>query len=206
MRTSNEQAKDLSVGGALLAALAASSCCLGPLLLAGLGVGGAGVASALGAYRPYLLAATAAFLAAGFYFSSRRSRAESGDSCGCDPSRTRTAGRVGLWLAAVVVVLVAAAPPVLARWNASSHGSSGTLPSHLESATFDVAGVDCEACAAPMRAAPAKVGGLRDLRLDVRAQRVTIAYEPAPGRPLAYVNAFDDLGYEAKLLSEGEAK
>ena len=53
------KAKTLTVGGALLAALAASSCCIGPLVLAALGIGGAGAMSVLSAYRPYILILTA---------------------------------------------------------------------------------------------------------------------------------------------------
>jgi len=206
MASSSEQAKRLSVGGAVLAALAASSCCLGPLVLAALGLGGAGVVSALGAYRPFLLAGTAALLAAGFYFTYERPREGPEDTCGCERPRAGRAGRVGLWLATLLVVLMAAAPPMLARWSATSHGSIGTLPGNVEKATFGVPGIDCEACAVPMRAALAKVGGLHDLRLDVPAQRVTIAYEPAPGRLAAYVDAINDLGYETKLPRENEAK
>jgi len=176
------------------------------MALAALGIGGAGVASALGTYRPYLLAGTAAFLAAGFYFTYRRPRVAHGDACGCEPPRAKRAGRVGLWIAAVLVVLVAGAPPIFARWAVSAHGSTGTLPDNLEKVTFEVPGIDCEACAAPMRAALTKVGGLHDLRLDIPAQSVTVAYEPTPGRVVAYLNAINDLGYETKLHERSEAK
>lgn len=71
MATAEERAKRLSIGGAVLAALAASSCCLGPLLLAALGVGSAGAIAGLAAYRPYLLAGTALLLAVAFYFTYR---------------------------------------------------------------------------------------------------------------------------------------
>jgi len=57
-----------------------------------------------------------------------------------------------------------------------------------------------------MRSALKKVGGLYDLRLDIPAQSVTIAYEPAPGRLAAYVEAMSDLGYETKLHRGSETK
>jgi hypothetical protein len=46
------RAKGLSIGAAVLAALAASSCCIGPILLAALGLGGAGLFAGIAAYRP----------------------------------------------------------------------------------------------------------------------------------------------------------
>jgi len=41
--------------GAVGAAILASSCCIGPVVLAALGAGSVGVATALTPYRPYLL-------------------------------------------------------------------------------------------------------------------------------------------------------
>lgn len=47
-----------SVGGAIVAAFAASLCCLGPLIFAALGLGGAGLLVKFEAYRPYFAALT----------------------------------------------------------------------------------------------------------------------------------------------------
>ena len=204
MTTPDGRAKKLSIGGALLAALAASSCCLGPLLLAALGVGGAGATAALSAYRPYLLAGTALLLAGGFYFTYRKPRAAAGDACACERPRST---RVGLWIATVIVVLVAAAPPLLARWaNAHPPAAIGTADANLAKAIIHVQGIDCEACAAPLRKVLTKVGGFHDLELDIPKQVISVTYEPSPGRLAAYVTAIDDLGYEAKLVEGSEAR
>jgi mercuric ion transport protein len=199
----DDRAKKWSTGGALLAALAASSCCLGPLLLAALGVGGAGATAALGAYRPYLLVGTVVLLSAGFYFTYRKPRVAAGDTCGCERPR---AGRVGLWVATVVIVLVAAAPPLLAKWADHAQPRSQAANANATEATIAVDGIDCEACAAPIRTALTKVGGFHDLELDIPKQSVTVTYEPAPGRLASYVSAINELGYEAKLPTEGEAR
>jgi mercuric ion transport protein len=202
-----DRAKRVSIGGAVLAALAASSCCLGPLLLGALGIGGAGAAGALGSYRPYLLAGTAVLLVAGFYFTYRKPREVGDPACGCERPRVNRAGRVSLWIGTVIVVLVAAAPTVLARWAEGKRpaATSGT-ETNLATAVIGVPGIDCAACAAPIRGALAKAGGFHDLKLDVAIQAVTVTYEPAPGRLAAYLAAIDSLGYEAKLPSESEAR
>jgi mercuric ion transport protein len=203
----DDRARRVSIGGALLAALAASSCCLGPLLLAALGIGGAGAAGALGAYRPYLLAATGGFLAAGFLFSYRKRRVGTADACGCEQPRASRAGRIGLWVATIVVVLVAAAPPLLARWADARRSPTSTgSEANLATAVITVPGMDCEACAAPMRTALAKVGGFRGLKLDIAKQAVTVTYQPASDRPAAYVAVIRGLGYEAALANEVEAR
>ena len=190
------RARVLTAAGAVVGALAASACCLGPLVLAALGLGGAGAFALLGAYRPYVLAVTAVLLGAAFFVTYRPRPA---DGCGCERPKANRAGRVGLWIATLAVVLLAAAPSVLAKitpWNGSTmtnHGASDALIT----STIRVEGIDCEACAAPIRRALEQVGGLRALALDVPAQLVTVTYEPAPGRLAAYVSAINTLGYEA---------
>jgi copper chaperone CopZ len=203
----DDRARRGSIAGALLAALAASSCCLGPVLLTALGIGGVGAAGALGAFRPYLLAVTAAFLAAGFYVSYRKPRVGSADACGCEQPRATGGGRTGLCAATIVVVLVAAAPSVLARWAAARRWpTSSANDASLATAVIAVPGMDCEACAAPMRAAVAKVAGFRDLKLDIPKQDVTVTYQAASDRPAAYVAALRGLGYEATLANEVEVR
>src|ERR1700731_3168573 len=73
--------KLLTVGG-VLGALAASSCCIVPLVLFGLGVSGAWIGSLtqLAPYQPYFIGATAACLGGGYwlrYLSRKVACAES---------------------------------------------------------------------------------------------------------------------------------
>ena len=56
-----------------LAAFVASLCCLGPLILGGVGLGAAMVAT-FAPLRPYFLALSAVLLASGFYFVYRKPR------------------------------------------------------------------------------------------------------------------------------------
>ena len=100
----------LTIGGAIAAALAASACCLGPLILAMIGLGGAGAALALQPYRPYLLMLTGVLLGGAFYTTYRRPVGDCrpGDSCAM-PAAGR-AGKVMLWVATVFIVLAVTFP------------------------------------------------------------------------------------------------
>jgi copper chaperone CopZ len=150
---------------------------------------------------------TAALLGAGFYFTYRKPRAVTDDACGCERPRADRAGRIGLWLATVIVVLVAAAPPLLAKWEDHTQPRPNTaVDASIARATIAVEGLDCEACAAPIRKALTKVGGLHDLALNIPKQSVTVTYEPAAGRLESYVAAINELGYEAKMPAGGEAR
>jgi mercuric ion transport protein len=81
----NRRRQGLVAAGGLLGALAASSCCILPLVLFGLGVSGAWIGNftRLAAYQTYFLAATLAFLGYGYwlvYRSSTRACAD-GEVC-----------------------------------------------------------------------------------------------------------------------------
>ncbi|HEX9641586.1 MAG TPA: mercuric transporter MerT family protein [Candidatus Krumholzibacteria bacterium] len=94
--------------GAIASAFMASACCVGPLVFALLGLGGAGLLVKFEPYRPYFVALTFGLLGTGFYFTYRKPQgaatAVEGDACGCSAPRTNHAGRIMLWAATVLVV------------------------------------------------------------------------------------------------------
>ena len=97
--------------GAVVAAIVASACCLGPVVLTSIGAG-ALVASAvnLEAYRPLFLGLTAVFLTIGFYKAYQPARGEACAPGGsCAPS-TKRAPKILLWATAVLAVLAATFP------------------------------------------------------------------------------------------------
>lgn len=73
--------------GTVVSAIMASSCCWLPVLLLAVGVSGAGIASALEAYRPIFMVVTFGFLGMAFYFTYRPRRAVAGQTdCGAPAS------------------------------------------------------------------------------------------------------------------------
>jgi mercuric ion transport protein len=101
----------LLVGG--LAALIASTCCLGPLVLVMLGLGGAWVSNltALEPYRPIFLGATlvALFLAGRRIFRPARA-CEPGEVCAIP--RVRAGYKLFFWVVAVLALVAFAFPYV----------------------------------------------------------------------------------------------
>jgi len=109
-----------SAAGAVLSAFLASLCCIGPLVFAVLGIGGAGLLVKFEAYRPYFTGLTAALLATGFYFTYREPKsaavqATDGPACDCENPKASALGRVMLWVAAALVVALWSFPYVAAR-------------------------------------------------------------------------------------------
>lgn len=101
-------ARGASLAGSVAAAIAASACCVGPLVFALLGLGGAGALVALEPYRPFLMALTFVFLGLGFYLTFRRSPgpvSAEGDDCGCEMPATNRTGKRLLWFSTGLVTL-----------------------------------------------------------------------------------------------------
>ncbi len=97
------------LAAAVLTGLLASICCVGPLLLVVVGIGGAWVTdlTVLDPIRPWLTAATLALLGLAHYRYWRLRRAP---ACDCPPPRRQA---LWLWFATGAVVLLLAAPYVL---------------------------------------------------------------------------------------------
>jgi len=98
--------------GGILGALAASSCCILPLVVVSLGAGGAWLANlrALAPYQPIFIALTIGFLGYGFYqvyWKPRRACVE-GEAC-ARPLPNRVI-EIALWAATVLIAAVLAFP------------------------------------------------------------------------------------------------
>ena len=96
----------LAAVGGILGALAASSCCIVPLILFSLGIGGAwiGNLTALAPYKPLSIIGTAGVLGYGFYLVYWKPRRACADSTACARPITRRLVQLALWLATVLVV------------------------------------------------------------------------------------------------------
>lgn len=108
-----------SLLGAIVTAFLASACCLGPLVFALLGLGGAGIMMKFEPYRPYFMALTLAFLGVGFYFTYRKPKRKAvscaADDCGCEHPKSNRAGKIMLWISTVVVLAFMAFPYLAAH-------------------------------------------------------------------------------------------
>lgn len=100
-------------GGAIVTAFLASACCVGPLVLALLGIGGGALLLEFEPYRPYFMVVTLGLLGLGFWLQYRKPKPVTnadGITCDCPTPRANKAGRVMLWVATVLVVAFLAFP------------------------------------------------------------------------------------------------
>jgi len=180
---------------ALVSAGLASACCLGPLVLAGLGLSGAGLAAGLERYRPYFLAATAALLALAFYqVYARRAGCETG-SCREKPSRTLKAF---LWAVTAAAAGLASFPAWAPRLH---HGAPAQAQvADGQRIKLAVAGMDCAACVPGIERSLERVPGVRSAAVDFEKKEAVVVAEPGKVDTNRLIDAIASAGpYAARV-------
>ncbi len=151
---------------ALAAAIGASACCVVPLVLGGLGISTAAVAATFGPLRPYLIAATGALLALGFYLAYFWKVGSGDTACEVPDPRFRRLARPVLWIAAVAVTALVFFPSYARLFvdaEIPAKPTRGGFPT--ETVILAVSGMTCEACSVSIQRELAQVPGV--LRAEV---------------------------------------
>lgn len=99
--------------GSILGALAASSCCILPLLLFSLGISGAWIANftALAPYKPYVATGTLALLGYGYYLVYVKPKQACANGSCAQPLPNRLV-KSSLWVATALVVAALSFDPI----------------------------------------------------------------------------------------------
>lgn len=113
----DEQTDDSSkarfvAAGSILGAVAASTCCIVPLVLFSLGISGAwiGQLTALSPYQPIFLAITVGFLGYGYWLVYRKPKVTCSDNQACARPLPNRIVKSALWIATALVLLAFAWP------------------------------------------------------------------------------------------------
>jgi len=202
-----------AIGGAVLAALTASLCCIGPLLFAALSLGAFSAAALFEAARPYLLGVAIVTLGFGFYRASFR-RAEAcapGEACETKPANK--AGRAGLWVASVAVVTFALSPwyaGVLAHWFRAGAATPSMHPQSTQpqaaavqqtagaKVTFKVSGMTCASCEMAVRLALEGTPGVRRAEVSYQRGEAVVTYDPNATTTDKLRDAINQTGYKVE--------
>ena len=102
----------LIAAGGVLGAIAASTCCIIPLVLFSLGVSGAwiGQLTALSAYQPIFIAITLGFLGYGYWLVYRKPRVACAEGEACARPLPSMIVKTALWFATALILLAFAWP------------------------------------------------------------------------------------------------
>jgi len=105
----------LIAAGGILGAIAASTCCILPLVLFSLGISGAwiGQLTALAPYQPIFIAITAGFLGYGYWLVYRKPKIACAEGSACARPLPNRLVKTALWGATALVVLAFLWPFIL---------------------------------------------------------------------------------------------
>ncbi|NOZ03223.1 MAG: mercury transporter MerT [FCB group bacterium] len=187
--------------GAVLTAIVASICCLGPLVLIGLGVGGAWVSNltAMEPLRPYLMVLTVAFLAYAFYGVYRKPKMKDckpGSYC-ADP-RSERINKILLWVVTVIVLGLLAVPH-LTSMVFTGNIQPVVLNVDTREVVLDIAGMTCAACPVTIRKSLVNVEGVIEASVSYEEKKAFVRYDPTKISTRELIGAIRNAGYEATV-------
>ncbi len=190
--------------GSVVAAFLASLCCLGPLLLGGLGLGTVLVAT-FAPLRPYFLALSGTLLGVGFYFVYRKPKSAQtceGETCAPRGPRKRAA-KTMLWVAAVGVLALALFPLYGGKLAGASAPPRTTTIARLDSSELKITGMDCAVCASVIQRKLLETPGVVKASVEYPAGHATVEFDPALISPEKLVEVVNGTGYKASLFRSG---
>ena len=164
----------------VIAAIAASVCCIGPIVAVGLGFSATGLAAAFEPVRPYLLGLTFLLLSFAFYRAYRR--AEENCATGvCERPVSRRAQMLVLWLGAAIVVLFAAFPYYSGTvWKTLGPRFRTVAASTAETNSLAVLTIDdlnCGGCVAAIQQTLSQLDGIRDVKFNYNDNTASVLFD-----------------------------
>lgn len=207
-------------GSAVLAAAGASACCLGPLVLAVLGLGTlSGAVSAFFApLRPWFLCVAFGIVGWRLVVLYRPRRSDGAGACcerapeagaACAPAGLRRE-RAITWAVVVFISAFAASPHLLAflpfrtERTAEPATSAAVSVAPAVEVCLTIDGMTCAACARHIEKALAEVPGVVAARVDMdRAEACLVLDDRTPPSSEGLVAAVEAAGYRAKPKASG---
>ena len=180
--------------GSVITAFLASLCCIGPIVLATLGLGGAGFLSGLEAYRPYIMGMTFLFLGTAFFFTYRKKEVACEDGTCKIESGSKTS-KIILWSITGLALILLAFPYV--DWSSESKAANMENIAGLSSVTIPVEGMTCSSCNKAVEIAVNKLDGIQHVKADFETKQAEVQFDQDKVSIDKIQQAIDDIGYKA---------
>ena len=184
---------------AIGAATVASVCCVVPLLLVSLGIGGAWMSylTALVPYRPFFIAFAVVALGFAFY---REYKTSTGPDCECE-AKISDPVRSGLLLIATVATVGLIGSPHLLPASASTlmaDEAEGT-----RHATLGIEGMTCTSCTTTAQRALTRLEGVHGVQVTYEPPEAHVQFDPAIISADELAGAVTNVGYKTHVKSTG---
>lgn len=184
----------LSIFGSLVSAILASICCIGPIVLAVLGVGGAGLFSKFANLRPYLIGITVVFLGLAFYLTYKKRKVKCEDGT-CKIRRGPKWNKIAIWVATVLIGFFLSFPYLVGSLDTNS-GIDQTN-SEMSEVMITVKGMTCAGCEFNVETAIKKLHGIIKVKADYKKGEVNVKFEKRKVNVDDMMKAINKAGYKA---------
>ncbi len=180
-RSGSQSCRLFIFAGSLVAAVAASLCCILPVLAAMTGAGAAAAGAVFDRWRPYLLILSGVLLAGGFFLAwlDHKKACAPGSLCANKPMGRWN--RIALGVLAAGVIPLAAFPHYSGAIARLVVRQPRPLPApastDLSTVAFQVPDMDCPACAVALSAAFRKLPGVVQVKLDVDSRMAVLTFD-----------------------------
>jgi copper chaperone CopZ len=184
---------------AILSALLATTCCVGPLLLVAIGLGSG--AAFVGRYHWFFVIGGIAVLT---WAWAKYLREKTVCDCEHKPMQGRRSGMLTLLIATAIVLgfgslnishYVFGSAPISAQTQTQ-------LANGLNQIVIPVEGISCATCEIAVRHALKRIDGVKSAHVSVATKTATVDYEPGRTNPEQLVVAINSTGYRASLPNE----
>ena len=160
--------------GGVFAGIAASLCCIGPLLALSLGLGSFAASAWFAQWRPVFLGVTFVLLGLAWYLTYRRPKVDCTDgSCARPPGK---AARISLWLGTLVALGAAIYPALPA---ANHQINTATVSASDAKLSVLIPSMDCPPCAAGIEATLSRAPGVKQAAVNYDTKAAVLVYDPA---------------------------
>ncbi len=184
----------LASTGGFIAAVIASLCCIGPVLIALLGFGSIAALSTFEVYRPYFIAFTVALLGFAFFLTYKKREVICEDGT-CKHKSASKWSKASLWIVTVLAGLAIAFPHLgfapQTQINESVDSTS--------TVTLKIEGMDCAACASGVEGSLAAIEGVRKARVDYEQGKATVDYDSRIVLPTDFIDRINQAGLIATI-------
>lgn len=185
----------LSTAGGIITAIIASLCCIGPVLVALIGIGSVGAFAVFENYRPHLIGATILLLGIAFYLVYRKREVKCEDGS-CKIQDAGKWNKAGVW-GATFLAAVAIAFPYL---GVAPPSPANVAVQAKAVVSLNVQGMDCKACAVGVEGSLANIHGVHKARVSFEKGEAVIEYDPALIKPDAFVERVKENGFNSTII------
>ncbi|MDX1760520.1 MAG: mercuric transport protein MerTP [Christiangramia sp.] len=198
MDTTPEKSIKAAFGG-VVAAIAASLCCIAPVLALVAGTSGlATTFSWMEPFRPYLIALTVLVLGVAWY-QKLKSRKEAESDCGCaeDENQSFLHTKKFLLIVTIFAGLMLAFPTYSEVFYSQPNKEIVYVTqSNIVKEVFVVEGMTCAGCEAPVEGEVSKLDGIISVNASYKNANTVVEYDKTKVDKAAIITAISSTGYK----------